>query len=235
MTGCPADGPLPGTPPGSDKRGPAGARARLFVAIDVGDAVRAEAARVIQAITNQIEAVKVPPKVTWVRPSALHVTLRFIGEVEEEAVPELCERLAPAIAMPPFDVAWRGVGAFPSPRHPRALWLGVVSGGAGLGALEAEVSRRLMGTVEPGERPLLPHLTLGRIKMAGAGVDWPKVLRAVEVRDAHSVVDRVTLYRSTLSQPFGRARAVAGGVEAQRGPHYTGLVSAPLVSRANDE
>jgi RNA 2',3'-cyclic 3'-phosphodiesterase len=220
MTGFSADNRFRDVQTGSDKPGPAGARARLFVAVDVGDAVRAEAARVIQAITNQIEAVKAPPKITWVKPAALHVTLRFIGEVEEGTVAGLCERLAPPIVVPPFDVAWRGVGAFPSPRHPRALWLGVVSGGAGLGALEAEVSRRLAGTVEPEARPLLPHLTLGRIKMAGAGVDWPKVLRAVEVRDARSSVDRVTLYRSRLSQ---------------QGPNYTGLVSAPLISRTNHE
>ena len=188
--------------------------ARVFVAIDVGAAVRTEAARVIQVITNKIDAVKTPPKITWVKPAALHVTLRFIGEVAEAALPALCQQLAPPFAMAPFEVEWRGVGTFPSPRHPRALWLGVVAGGSPLGALEAEVSRRLAGTIDPEARPLLPHLTLGRIKMAGAGVDWPKLLQSVEVRGARSVVDRVTLYRSQL---------------AQKGPHYTGLVSAPLV------
>ena len=186
---------------------------RLFVAIDVGEVVRAEAARVIKVISDKIEAVPTPPKVTWVKPAALHVTVRFIGDVDEAAVPELLARLAPPVAMAPFAVEWRGVGAFPSTRHPRALWLGVVAGGAQLGELEAEVSRRLMGTLDPEARPLLPHLTLGRIKMTGAGVDWPKVLQAVDVRGARSVVDRVTLYRSQLSQ---------------RGPNYTGLVSAPL-------
>lgn len=188
--------------------------ARVFVAIDVGDAVRAEAARVIQVITNRLDAVKTPPKITWVKPTALHVTLRFIGEVDEAALPALCQQLARPFEMAPFAVEWRGIGAFPSPRHPRALWLGVVAGGSPLGALEAEVSRRLAGTIDPEARPLLPHLTLGRIKMTGAGVDWPKVLQSVEVRGARSMVDRVTLYRSHLSQ---------------RGPHYTGLVSAPLV------
>lgn len=187
---------------------------RVFAAIDVGDAVRAEAARVIQVISEKIEAARTPPKITWVKPAALHVTLRFIGEVDDAAVPALCEQLAPPIEMAPFEVSWRGLGAFPSPRNPRALWMGVVAGGAPLGALEAEVTRRLAGTLDPESRPLLPHLTLGRIKMTGAGVDWPKVLQAVEVRGAQSLVDRVTLYRSQLSQ---------------RGPHYTGLVSAPLI------
>jgi 2'-5' RNA ligase len=194
---------------------PAAAGARLFVAVDIGDAVRAEAARVIQIISDKIESAKVPPKITWVKPAALHVTLRYIGEVDESRVSALGEQLAPPMPMVPFDIEWRGLGAVPSTRHPRALWLGIIAGGAPLGALEAEVTRRMAGTVDPEARPLLPHLTLGRIEMVGAGVDWPAILRAVEVRGARSHVDRVTLYRSRLSH---------------KGPNYTGLVSAPLAA-----
>jgi 2'-5' RNA ligase len=95
------------------------------------------------------------------------------------------------------------------------LWLGITSGAASLARLEAEVSRRVSGATVPlGDRALLPHLTLGRVKMAGAGVDWPKLLKAAEVRHVTSRVDRVILYRSELSQ---------------RGPNYTELVSAPLI------
>lgn len=187
---------------------------RLFVAIDVGDAVRAEVTRVVAEISAKLEAVKTPPKVTWVKPAALHVTLRFLGETEDAEAERVRDALTAPIAIPPFEVEWRGLGAFPSPRHPRALWMGVVRGAAQLGAVEAEVARRL-GAIDLGERPFLPHLTLGRIKMTGKGVDWPKILQAVEVRGVASRAERVTLYRSELSQ---------------RGPHYTGLVSAPLAT-----
>ena len=113
-------------------------------------------------------------------------------------------------------MSWRGIGAFPSNRNPRALWLGVINGAAQLAAIEAEISRRIAGAaVELEERALLPHLTLGRIKMAGKGIDWPKVLKACELSNVTSHIDRVTLYRSKLSQ---------------YGPNYTGLVSAPLVA-----
>ena len=54
----------------------------MFVAVDVGDAVRREVTRVVSALTGKLEAVKTPPKVVWVKPAALHVTIRFIGEVE---------------------------------------------------------------------------------------------------------------------------------------------------------
>lgn len=188
--------------------------ARLFIAIDVGDAVRAEVTRVVAQLGAKLEAVKTPPKVAWVKPAALHVTLRFLGETDEDETARVREALTPAIAIPPFDVEWRGIGAFPSHRHPRALWMGVIRGAAQLGAVEAEIAQRL-GTVDPETRPFLPHLTLGRIKMTGQGVDWPKVLKAVESRGVTSRADHVTLYRSELSQ---------------RGPHYTGLISAPLTN-----
>jgi 2'-5' RNA ligase len=188
---------------------------RVFVAVDIGDAVRREAARVVSALQMKLEAAKTPPKVVWVKPAALHVTIRFLGEVKPDEVERITPLLADPIAMAPFEVQWRGIGTFPNPRHPRALWLGVIKGARQLAAIEAEISKRLTGAaVEIDDRALLPHLTLGRVKMAGAGIDWPKVLQSAELKNAASFIDRVTLYQSTLSQ---------------YGPHYTELVSAPLV------
>src|SRR3954462_12541074 len=100
----------------------------LFVAVDVGDAVRREVTRVVTTLTGKLEAAKKPPKVTWVRPAALHITIKFLGEVDEADVERLQELLPPPMAMAPFELEWRGVGTFPSNKHPRALWLGVING-----------------------------------------------------------------------------------------------------------
>ncbi len=188
---------------------------RVFVAIDVGDAVRREVTRVVATLTGKLEAVKTPPKVVWVKPAALHVTVRFLGEVEPAEVDRLQAVLAAPLPIAPFEIEWRGLGTFPNNKHPRALWIGVVNGAAPLAQVEAEVSRRVAGgsVADLDARPFLAHLTVGRVKMAGAGVDWPKLLQAVEVKRVSTIVDRVTLYRSELSRG---------------GPHYTGLVSAPL-------
>ena len=193
-----------------------GLAARVFVAVDVGDAVRREVTRVVTTLTGKLEAVKAPPKVVWVKPASLHVTIRFLGGVEWPEVERIQALLAPPIDMAPFDLEWRGLGTFPNNKQPRALWLGVINGAAPLAQLEAEVSRRLAqgSAVELVDRAFLPHLTIGRVKMAGAGVDWPKLLQSAEVKHASSRVNRVTLYRSELSQS---------------GPNYTGLVSAPLI------
>ena len=195
---------------------PRGVGVRCFVAVDVGDAVRREVTRVVSTLTGKLDAVKTPPRVVWVKPAALHVTIRFLGEIEPADVERLQEVLAPAIPLAPFEIEWRGIGTFPNNKHTRALWIGVVNGAAPLAQLEAEVSRRIAGgrVADLDDRPFLAHLTVGRVKMAGAGVDWPKILQAVEVKRIKTVVDRVTLYRSELSRG---------------GPHYTGLVSAPLI------
>lgn len=192
---------------------------RVFVAVDVGDAVRREVTRVVTTLTGKLEAARIPPRVVWVKPAALHVTVRFLGELDQTEVARIQALLAPPIAMAPFELEWRGVGTFPNNKHPRALWLGVINGAAPLAHLEAEVSRRLAQdrAVELDDRALLPHLTIGRVKMAGSGVDWPKLLQSVEVKRTASMVDRVTLYRSELSS---------------RGPNYTGLVSASLIGTA---
>jgi 2'-5' RNA ligase len=188
---------------------------RAFVAIDIGDAMRREAQRVIAALTMKLEQVKEPPKVVWVKPAALHVTIKFLGDIQEAEAERLMPLLAPPIAIAPFEVSWRGIGAFPSPRHPRALWLGVINGAAQLAAIEAEISKRVArAAVQLDDRALLPHLTLGRVKMPGKGIDWPKILKTCELRNVTSPIDKVTLYQSKLSQ---------------YGPNYTELVSAPLV------
>jgi 2'-5' RNA ligase len=186
---------------------------KLFAAIDIGEELRAEVARARGEIQGRIEAVKEVPRVSWVAPQSLHVTLKFFGEVNDARAALLTRILEAPFEMPPFQVEWRGLGAFPSPRQPRALWMGVVFGADKLGQLEAALATRL-GAPDEEAQPFRPHLTLGRVRMPGKGVDWEKILREIDVRGVRSLVDHVTLYRSTTSP---------------KGPQYTGLVRAPLL------
>ena len=186
---------------------------RLFAAVDIGEELRAEVLRARGEIQGRIEAVKEVPRVTWVAPQSLHVTLKFFGEVSETRAALLTKILAAPFDIPPFQVEWRGFGAFPSPRQPRALWMGVVSGADKLGELDAALAVRL-GAPDQDAQPFRPHITIGRVRMPGKGVDWEKILRDIDVRGVRSLVDHVTLYRSTTSP---------------KGPQYTGLVKAPLL------
>ena len=161
---------------------------RVFVAVDVGDAVRREVTRVVSVLTGKLEAVKTPPKVVWVKPAALHVTIRFIGEVEPAEVERLqaaagaadCgrpvrARLARHRHVPGSEASARAVAR----RHRQARRRSPRSKPKCRGASPASMRSSSM------TRAFLPHLTLGRVKMAGAGVDWPKILQAVEVKRRH--------------------------------------------------
>jgi 2'-5' RNA ligase len=174
---------------------------RLFAAVTVGDEVRAAVTAARRTIELQLERLGgPPPRLVWVAPSSLHVTLRFLGEQPDAQVPAIVETAQEPFALEPFQVTWQGLGAFPSPRRPRAIWVGVKRGAKGLGLLEAELARRF-GQLLPGERPdeaapFHPHLTIVRVKTERPGVDWPAVLEAAAIGEVHSRVDHVSLLRS---------------------------------------
>lgn len=174
---------------------------RLFVAVSVGDEVRSGVARARASIEVALQKLKAePPRLVWAAPRGLHVTLRFLGEQPDDHVPDLARAAAQPYPVPRFTISWHGLGAFPSPRHPRALWLGVREGARELGQLEVEVARRFGGLLAGEEaadaRPFHPHLTVARVKTDSKAVDWPAVLGAVEMAGLTTPVGHVSLFRS---------------------------------------
>ena len=102
---------------------------RLFLAISLPDDLRAVVLR-LQASLREDPGPAGSPAASWVRPEAMQVTLRFLGEVEPERVPALTAALGPALGdLPPVQVAVAGGGAFPEARRPRVLWVGLADGG----------------------------------------------------------------------------------------------------------
>jgi 2'-5' RNA ligase len=97
---------------------------RLFVALDLEEAIRQRIAVFLQGIQN------FAPETRWVKPESLHVTLKFIGEKPEEEVSRIKQSLG-TIHASPISLACRGYGFFPTARAPRVFWLGIESG-AGL-------------------------------------------------------------------------------------------------------
>jgi 2'-5' RNA ligase len=153
------------------------------------------------AIEGSLQQLKTePPRLVWVAPRGLHVTLRFFGEQPDERVAGLVAAVQQPYAVAPFAIQWHGLGAFPSPRRPRAIWMGVRQGARELGQLEVEVARRF-GRLLPGEEPghaepFHPHLTLARVKTESKAARWPEILEAAVVGEVYSQVGHVALYRS---------------------------------------
>jgi 2'-5' RNA ligase len=130
----------------------------------------------------------------------MHVTLRFLGEVEERVARELQARLAQPFHTAAFRLTVSGVGAFPPSGPPRVFWIGITEGADRLVELHDEVERRLDGLgFEREDRPYRAHLTLARVK-GRLGADARRLLAAIPPEEFGSVtVSRVTLFESRLS------------------------------------
>ncbi len=184
---------------------------RTFVAAEVSSAVRDRAADVIERLRGA------GAKVKWVKTENLHVTLKFLGDVEEAEIHRVCRAVEGAVAdLPPFDVEVRGAGAFPDTRRPRNVWLGIAEGAGQVGELHGRIEAALEELGFPREaRRFQPHLTIGRIRRGGPGV-----------------AELGELIAQNGDLEIGRARLTEAVVYSSRlapsGPIYEALARAPL-------
>ncbi len=135
-------------------------RIRAFVAVPLAEALHVELARLQRRLRQRI-----PYGVRWVRTEGIHLTLFFLGEIPSAQVEPISAALKVVTRhIPPFVLEPGGLGAFPSPRRPRVLWVGI-EGGEPLTLLHAAVNEALASLGHrPDERPFHPHLTLGRLQ-----------------------------------------------------------------------
>jgi nicotinamide-nucleotide amidase len=164
---------------------------RAFIAIELDDAVRRAAAEVVRVLRESPGG----DHARWVRPENLHVTLRFLGDIDPARVPSIVRNLRDATAgLRPFQIRLGRVAAFPSARRPR-----VVSFEVGPGEPLAELAEAVEQSVvkagfEPEERRFRAHLTLGRV----SGRAHPAVTAPVTAMGESLVVNEIVLFRSEL-------------------------------------
>jgi RNA 2',3'-cyclic 3'-phosphodiesterase len=168
---------------------------RLFVAIDVAAEIR-EKLRVVREKLADTKA-----DVRWVAPENMHITIKFLGEVEERLAPEILERVVRAAAqVPAFPLEIEGIGRFPERGPVRVIISRVVSPDQRITKLHRLVDSAVGGMGLPMDtRVLVPHLTLGRVS-SNHGLN--KLLRQLEKHDldffGSFLVERVVLYQSLL-------------------------------------
>lgn len=166
---------------------------RLFVAIRPPEAI----------CDLLVDAMDEGPGLRWVGDELLHLTLRFIGEVERPLANDLAAVLAPLRAEP-FELRLAGVGRFNQKRG-GALWAGVEPKGP-VAALAAKVDRACQSAgIEPERRAFHPHITLARWKGRSSRAADAFVERAAGLASDPFPVDRFILFESHLSR---------------HGPHY---------------
>lgn len=186
---------------------------RLFVAIELGATIVAEAATLVDALKRRVGSVS-HAKLTWVDPARMHLTVRFIGEVDDAGSARVEQALTPPIPVAPFTLTPEGLRAFPGQGRPRVIACDISTGREQLLQVEVAVSARLESIDIPREaRPYSPHITLARVRDAGRlrARDFLDGLEDVSLGTTR--VEAITLFQSRLSP---------------KGPTYTALTRTPL-------
>jgi 2'-5' RNA ligase len=177
---------------------------RSFVALPSPPLLRAAVAREIG------EWKALHADVAWADPAASHVTLRFLGNAEPDALERLTARLSETTgAADPLYARPGTTGAFPSWRRARVLWLAVESGGA-IERLAAavEAAARSVG-FEPEDRRFTAHLTLGRVRGRQGAAGAAAAVRAWEPEGEAEPIPEMVLYRSDLGPRGARHTPLA--------------------------
>ncbi len=186
-------------------------RTRTFIAVHLDEDIRARLAALQRDLAAEA------PDVKWVEEDNLHVTLLFLGEVDNRELPTVCRAVQTAVAgRPAFTMAVEGPGCFPNPRRPRVLWVGLGQGTQEVVAVHDALEAPLMdlGCYRREERKYTPHVTLGRLREGGTGDALARALgKHAGWKAGEQAVDEIHVMGSELTP---------------QGPIYTVLSRAKL-------
>jgi 2'-5' RNA ligase len=134
---------------------------RAFIAVELSEEARAALGRAIRSME-----VKGLRGVRWVRSDAMHLTLKFLGEIPPAMVEKVLQALNEACAgTAPLKLGMTGTGAFPDLARPRVLWVGLSGELDALKALQGRVESHMQRLGFQAEaRGFSPHVTLGRVR-----------------------------------------------------------------------
>lgn len=187
---------------------------RAFIAVEIPSGIH----QAIEKKTASIRGALNASLVRWVPAENIHLTLKFLGDVSPASLEMLKQMLCAEVSQHrAFELGFGGLGAFPNPKRPRVIWIGIEAP-AGLEALQhgIEAATATLGYPDE-ERPFSPHLTIGRVKQNVDSAGMQKIRTALEETKVGPLgtaqVSAVHLFKSDLN-PTGAV--------------YTRLFSAPL-------
>ena len=187
---------------------------RCFIAIDIDDNIRAEVSNLQQQLQNKVDIKK--SDVKWVRPKVMHLTLKFLGEVKDQKIAEVCNIVKGIAAChKSFELDIEQVGYFGGKR-PRVLWVGTGEGSDDLCRLAKEIEQQLALADWPEDtRDFSGHLTLCRIRNTGAGIELAKISEQYKDLKLGTIsADSISVYQSQLT-PTGSIYTTLGNYKMQ--------------------
>jgi len=173
---------------------------RSFIAIEVPDEVREELLEIISALKRRGDDVK------WVRAEGIHLTLKFLGNIDKNMIPSVRQAMENASeGTGPFEMEAKGLGAFPSPNRARVVWAGLEEPAGTLAEFAERVEKEMQKLgFDAEKRAFHPHLTLGRVRKGGRpGRELAELIdRNREKSFGTFATGEVVLFRSDL-KPTG--------------------------------
>ncbi len=169
---------------------------RIFFAVPISEKVR-ELLKHIQSDLREL-----PGKIRWVPPENVHLTIKFIGEVEGTVAENLQHQVENLSLPASFSVTVNRTGVFPNPRRPRVLWVGTEDSPSleSIAVLIDEAFEEY--GIEPETRDFHPHLTLGRVKGRGLPGETLNQFLNYDVPEISMPVKSVICFESVL-KPSG--------------------------------
>ena len=182
---------------------------RTFVAVDLPQDIKMEVDRFTSAFRSQGKGIR------WVNAQNLHLTLRFLGDIDEDSVPGLADSITNNVdGFGVFDLSLSGVGGFPNLKRPRVIWTGAEIGRDKLRDLAAGVETACIESdFGKSDKRFSPHLTIGRVKSPGGLSGILEKIEKNSFKTEPFVVYEVTIFKSDLSPA---------------GPKYTSLAKIQL-------
>jgi 2'-5' RNA ligase len=171
---------------------------RLFVSVDLPD----DLAETVRAVQDEFREAN---GLNFTDPEQAHMTLKFLGDVEDDRLPAIEERLERAVAaadVEPFEAHYGGLGVFPSLDYISVLWLGVREGhgDAELTRLAEAVEEELVAEgFDPEDHEFTPHVTLARMNHAGGKELVQENVRELDPEVGTATVSEIRLTESELT------------------------------------
>lgn len=177
---------------------------RLFVALDLPDAVRRALAELIAQLKPKSHAPR------WVRPESMHVTLKFLGNVDTQKLDSISAVLAAIHSAQPVELHFRALGFFPNEFKPRVIWSGIEAT-PNLFQLAAAVEASLQPVgFHPESRAFVPHLTLARMHSSQNLENLVRAADAMKSYDFGSAREtEFHLFESTLQRSGAEYKKLA--------------------------
>ncbi len=167
---------------------------RAFIAIPCPGDLRESLVK----IQNQIKDLG---RIRLVEPENIHLTLKFLGNVDENRIDEIIKCLNKVSKIDGFDISLRGVGVFPKPSYVRVVWVGVGNGGKEIKELHTRIDQELEALGFEREKRFSAHFTIARVKRIEDKKEFIKILNENSKREfGDFYVKGIELMKSELKR-----------------------------------